>query len=215
MRRPLALIAAVVLVTATAPAPAAAQQYRARVDASAQAVSFRGLVSDSIAFASVVPAPSGGLETPDGHAVRCGAGDFCYFLRPGEALRGIPVTTTAHVVLWGFGVQGLTLRATGRLLADLGRDRVWPGTDPSAQLIEGYLEYQRSGVVARGGRQVVMSRLEPIGFDGGWLKVRWADAALELAGYGGWGLGQAAARHIQVSLEKCPHWRIFARQRSK
>ena len=213
MTRPSALIAAVVLVTATAPAPAAAQQYRARVDASAQAVSFRGLVSDSIAFASVVPAPSGGLETPDGHAVRCGAGEFCYFLRPGEALRGIPVTTTANVVLWGFGVQGLTLRATGRLLADLGRDQVWPRTDPSAQLIEGYLEYQRSPVVVRGGRQVVTSRLEPIGFDGGWLRIRADDASLEVVGYGGWGLGQAAALPaMSPALNPLDEWRPRDRQ---
>lgn len=204
-----ALITAFMVLTGTA--PAAAQNYRVRLDASSQAVSFRGLISDSIAVALVVPSANGGLETPDGRAVRCGAGDFCYFWRPGPELRGIPVTTSASVILWGLGVQGLTLRATGRLLADLGRDDVWPGTDPSGQLIEGYLAYERSPFVARAGRQLVMSRLEPIGFDGGWLKARWA--SLEFAGYGGWGLGQAAALSaLSPALNPLDEWRPRDRQ---
>src|SRR5688500_13988990 len=97
----------------------AAQSYRVRVDARAQAVSFRGLVSDSVLATDVVPAVGGGLESPDGHAVRCSAGAYCFFYRPGPVLHGIPVTTSASVILWGLGVPGLTLRATGRLLADI------------------------------------------------------------------------------------------------
>lgn len=211
MTRLCALIAAFILVTGTA--PAAAQNYRVRLDARAQTVSFLGLVSDSIAVALVVPSASGGLETPDGHAVRCGAGEYCFFWRPGPVLRGIPVTTSASVVLWGLGVEGLAFRATGRLVADLGRDQVWPGTDPSAQLIEGYLEYQRSMVVARAGRQLVATRLEPIGFDGGWLKARWDKASLEFTGYGGWGLGQAAAvSAASPALNPLDEWRPRDRQ---
>jgi hypothetical protein len=211
MTRLCALIATSILVMRTA--PAAAQNYRVRVDASSQAVSFRGLVSDSIAVALIVPSASGGFETPDGHAVRCGAGDYCFFLRPGPVLRGIPVTTSASMVLWGLGVQGLTVRATGRLLADLGRDHVWPGTDPSGQLIEGYLEYERPAVVARAGRQLVMSRLEPIGFDGGWLRARWDNPSLTVAGYSGWGLGQAAALSaLSPALNPLDEWRPRDRQ---
>ena len=211
MTRACALILAVVLATWTA--PGAAQSYRVRVDARAQAVSFRGLVSDSIAAALVVPAASGGLETPDGHAVRCGAGEYCFFSRPGAVLRGIPVTTSASVVLWGLGAAGLSVHATGRFVADVGRDQVWPGTNPSAQLIEGYLEYQRSSVVARAGRQLVASRLEPLGFDGGWLKVRWDDASLEFAGYSGWGLGQAVAVPApSPALNPLDEWRPRDRQ---
>ena len=211
MTRLCALIVAFILVTGTA--PAAAQNYRVRVDARAQTVSFRGLISDSIAVALVVPSASGGFETPDGHAVRCGAGEYCFFRRPGPVLRGIPVTTSASVVLWGLGVEGLAFRATGRLVADLGRDKVWPGTDPAAQLIEGYLEYQRSAFVAHAGRQLVASRLEPIGFDGGWLKVRWDNASLEFTGYSGWGLGQAAAvSAASPALNPLDEWRPRDRQ---
>jgi hypothetical protein len=195
------------------PGGGAAQGYRGRVDVRGQAVSFRGLVADSIPAASVVPASDGGFETPDGHAVRCGAGDYCFFFRPGPALRGIPVTTSASVILWGLGIEGLTLRGTGRLVADLGGDDVWPGTSPAAQLLEGYVEYQRTSLVARAGRQLVASRLEPLGFDGAWLKYGWDQAAVELTGYAGWGLGQAAALPVSSpSLNPLDEWRPRDRQ---
>jgi hypothetical protein len=206
------MVRATILLMATA-VSAAAQNYRARLDAGSQAVSFRELVSDSIAAASVVTTAGGGLETPDGNAVRCGAGNYCYFLRPGRELRGMPVSTSASVILWGLGVPGLTLRASGRVLADLGSDRVWPGTEPAAQLIEGYLEYQRAAAVARAGRQLLSSRLEHLGFDGGSVRVRWDKRALEFAGYGGWGLGQAAALAASnPALNPLDEWRPRDRQ---
>lgn len=211
MTRRLAGIALGLLAAWTA--PLVAQSYRARVDARAQAVSFRGLTFDSITAASAVPTPDGGFETPDGHALRCGAATYCFFTRPGPVLRGLPVTTSASVILWGLGVQGLTVRASGRLLADLGTDKVWPGTEPAAQLLEGYLEYQRAAIVARAGRQLVLSRLEPMGFDGAWLKWRWARTSLELTGYGGWGLGQAAALPVSSpALNPLDEWRPRDRQ---
>jgi hypothetical protein len=211
MKWPLALLAGVAL--AAFPARGGAQHFRVRMDARAQAVSFRGIESDSILAALVVPSPSGGRETPDGHAARCGAGPYCFFSRPGPVLRGVPVTTSASAVLWGLGVEGLALHATGRLVADLGRDEVWPGTEPLAQLIEGYLEYRRAAIVARAGRQLVSSRLEPIGFDGAWLRARWDRAALELTGYGGWGLGQAAVvPATSPALDPLDEWRPRDRQ---
>lgn len=189
-----------------------AQRYRVRIDARAQAVSFRGVVSDSILAAQAVPSPGGGLQTPDGHAVRCGAGAYCFFFRPGEELRAVPLTTSASVVAWGLGVPGLSVHATGRVLADVGDD-VWPGTDPSVQLVEGYLEYQRPLLSARAGRQLISSRLEPIGFDGGWLRLRWNAASLELTGYGGWGLAQASALPItNAALNPLDEWRPRDRQ---
>jgi len=204
-------IAAFMMLTGSA--PLAAQDYRIRLDASAQTVSFRGLVSDSIAVALAVPSANGGLETPDGHALRCGAGDYCFFFQSGPVLRAVPVTTSASLVMWGLGVEGLALHATGRLVGDLGRDKVWPGTIPSVQLIEGYLEYQRSVLIARAGRQLVVSRLEPVGFDGGWLRVRWDKASLDFTGYGGWGLGQSAAvSAASPALNPLDEWRPTNRQ---
>jgi len=211
MTRRCALIGASLLATWTA--SAAAQNYRVRVDARAQAVSFRGLTSDSILATSVVTSPSGGPETSDGFAVRCSGGDYCFFYRPGPELRGVPVTTSASVILWGLGVQGLTLHATGRLLADFGPDNVWPGTEPPVQFLEGFLEYQRGSLVARGGRQLVASRLEPMGFDGAWAKYRWNEASLELTAYGGAGLARAAALPVSSpALNPLDEWRPRERQ---
>ncbi|MEX2177135.1 MAG: hypothetical protein WD801_00400 [Gemmatimonadaceae bacterium] len=203
----------IVSLVVTGTAPVSAQNYRVRLDAGTQAVSFRGLVADSIAVGAVVPSTSGGLQTPDGYAVRCGAGEYCHYFRPGPELRGVPVTTSASMVMWGLGVPGLTLRATGRLLADLGRDRVWPGVEPAGQLIEGYFEYQRPAFTGRAGRQLLSSRLERLGFDGGWLGARWDKASLDFAAYGGWGLGQAAALPVtSPALNPLDEWRPRDRQ---
>jgi hypothetical protein len=206
-----ALVTLAAVLAASASRAAAAQDYRVRMDASAQAVSFRGVRLDSIATALVVPG-STGLETPEGHAVRCSGSPYCFFFRPGPALRAIPISTSASLVVWGLGVEGLAAHATGRLVADLGDD-VWPGTNPLAQLLEAYLEYQRASLRARAGRQLVASRLEPIGFDGGWLSARWNAASLEVAGYGGWGLGQASALPApSPSLNPLDEWRPRDRQ---
>ncbi len=193
--------------------PAAAQDYRLRIDARAQSVWFRGLTPDSVLASTVVTSSGGGLQTADGHAVRCGAGLYCFFFRPGPALRGIPVATTASATAWGLGVEGLSLRGTVRAIADLGGDDVWPGTEPNLQLIEGLLEFQRAALTARAGRQLVSSRLEGMGFDGGWLRYRFDRASLELTGYGGWGLGQAVAvSPLNPALNPLDEWRPRDRQ---
>lgn len=207
-RGALAMLASVSTATTVA-----AQDYRIRVDASAQTIAFRGVRLDSIASELVVPGVNGGPETPDGHAVRCSGGTYCFFFRPGPALRGLPVTTSASLVMWRLGVEGLSVRVAGRLVADVGRDDVFPATNPFAQLLEAHVEYQRSSLRARAGRQLVMSRLEPIGFDGGWARVRWDAASLEVTGYGGWGLGQATALPApSQALNPLDEWRPRDRQ---
>ena len=75
-----------------------------------------------------------------------------------------------------------------------GPDDVWPATEPTAQLIDGYVEYRRPSLIARGGRLLLASRLEPLGFDGASVEGRWREASIELGAYGGWGLGRAAVR---------------------
>ena len=210
MRR-LAAVAAGLLFLG--PTRGAAQGYRLRLDTRAQAVSYRGLTPDSVPVSEVVVGPTGGFVTTSGIAVRCTGGTFCFYFRPGPELQGVPVSATASLVLWGLGLPGLTLHATGRLVADLGEADAWPGADPTGQLLEGYLEYGRDWLTARGGRLLAISRLEPIGFDGAWLRVRWNDYDLEATGFGGWGLGQAAVVPITSPvLNPLDEWRPRERQ---
>jgi hypothetical protein len=193
-RLPLALAACLVFAPGVAPG----QRYRLRVDTRWQTAAYRGVTFDSIAVADTVSTPGGGPASPDGFAVQCRpGGSFCTFFRPGPTRRGGPVTSTADWTMWGFGVPGLSVRASARLGLDLGSTDVWPGTEPAVQLLEAYGEYARSNVTGRLGRQVVASRLGTTGFDG--AAVVWRPAAdrqrggLEVQSYLGWGLARGVA----------------------
>ena len=203
----LSLIAIVLASTASA------QDYRVRIDARAQSIWFRGLDADSIAIGDAVPSQSGGFETPDGFAVRCSGGSHCFYFRPGPERHGMPVAASASVSMWGLGVEGLSMRGSGRFIGDAAAGDVWPGTEPSLQLIEGLFQYQREALIARAGRQLLSSRLEAMGFDGGWLRYRLDGLSLELTGYGGWGLGQAAVVSApSPALNPLDEWRPRDRQ---
>lgn len=190
-RAPAALIAAALVPLA---AQAAAQGYRLTVDTRWQSAAYRGVMLDSIPITDTVMNPGSGPTSPDGFAVRCvGASPYCSFFRPGATLRGGPVTATADLAAWGLGVPGLSVRATGRLGFDLGATEGWPGTEPAAQLLEGYAEYAVPRATARLGRQTTASRLGTMGFDGAALVLRDARRGLEVQGYAGWGLVRGAA----------------------
>ncbi len=167
------------------------QGYRVRLESRIQAVSWRGLASGTIPREDAVAQPNGGFLTPEGHAAICGP-SLCTFFAPGPPLRGIPWVTHADLSLWGFGVSGLSVRVNGRWATDLGREAVWPGTEPSVQLVEGYLEYLRSGLTLRAGRQFLTGRLGAYGLDGARAAVRDSRRGLELIGYLGWGLARGA-----------------------
>ncbi len=176
---------------------ASAQGYRLRLDTRFQTVSFRGVTQDSIPAASAVIGSSGGFETADGFAVTCTPGStFCTFFRPGPRLASDPVVSSADLTVWGLGIAGLSIRGNARWGVDLGRDNLWPGTQPALQLLEGYAEYSTPSLTGRLGRQHVTGRFGWTGFDGATLAVRSPRLGLELTGYGGWGL----ARSIDVPI---------------
>ena len=180
---------------------ASAQSWRVRIDARAQAVSYRGLSADSIRIEDAVAGANGGFESQDGYAVQCSSPEWCYFYRPGASHDQLPMNIAANAVLWGLGVRGLTVHLTARLTGDAGEKAgQWPGTEPAGQLLEAYAEYARTSWIVRGGRLLMTSRLEPIGFDGAWGRYRWDRANVEVEGYGGWGLGQAAVVAVTSPL---------------
>jgi len=170
---------------------APAQGYRVRLDSRVQGVSWRGLRTGTIPRSDAIEQPNGGFLTPDGHAALCGE-SLCTFFAAGPVLRGVPWVTQADISIWGVGVQGLSLRANARWATDLGDRAIWPGTDPELQLVEGYLEYARSGLTARIGRQFLTGRLGAYGLDGARAAVRDAHRGIDLVGYLGWGLARGS-----------------------
>src|SRR5579885_227091 len=187
------LLAAGVMAGAV-PGALRAQGYRLRLDTRFQAAAYRGVTLDSIAVGDTVTGPGGGAYTPDGYAVNCVAGDaYCRFFRPGPAVHAAPVTATADLAAWGFGVAGLSVHATGRVAGDLGGGAAWPGSDAHVQLLEGYAEYAAERVTAQLGRQEVATRFGFTGFDGARVALRPGPRGLELTGYGGWGLARGIA----------------------
>lgn len=170
---------------------APAQGYRVRLDTRIQGVSWRGLSTGIISRSDAIQQPNGGFLTPDGHAALCGETQ-CTFFAAGPVLRGVPWVTQADISVWGIGLQGLSLRANARWATDLGDTATWPGSEPALQLIEGYLEYARSGLTARAGRQFLTGRLGAYGLDGARASLRDAKRGVELVGYLGWGLARGA-----------------------
>jgi len=195
------------------PAALGAQAFRARIDASTQRVTYRGLVADSIARALAVDDGSGSYFSPDGFRLRCSTDSQCYFFRPGALIRAMPAMASGALTAWGFGVPGLSLRASGRVATDFGADEAVPTIGPFAQLLEGYLEFQRKDLRLRGGRQLIASRLEPIGFDGAAASMRFPDRAAEVGAYAGWGLDRASILPVtDPALDPLDEWRPRRRQ---
>jgi hypothetical protein len=169
------------------------QGYRLRLDAGAQRASYRGVTPDSILASQAVTGSTGGFETPDGFAVRCSGGDYCFYFRPGPEITGGPMVSSADLTLWGLGLRGLSVKVNGRVGADMGDSDAWPGTDPAVQLIEAYAEYAHQMFKARGGRQLLANRLGIVGFDGGRITAPVARSGLEVEAYVGLGLARATA----------------------
>lgn len=192
MRRAAGVAWSVACLTLVGPSAAEAQGYRLRLDNRVQSVSWRGVIPGSMARADAIEQPDGGFLTPDGHAALCGPAR-CTFFTPGPILRGIPWVSHGDLSAWGFGVRGLSLRASGRWATDLGDGTTWPGTEPAVELVEGYLEYARERLTARVGRQFLTSRLGAYGLDGGHATVRDLLRGLELTAYAGWGLARGVS----------------------
>jgi len=147
-------VAAPLLFLAIAlPRAGSAQGYRLRIDTRAQAVAYRGVLLDSVPVGDTVTGPSGGPTTPDGYAVSCVPGfPYCSFFRPGLQQDARPITGNADLTVWGLGLPGLSIHAIARLAGSFGSADPWPGTEPTAQLLESYAQYAAERVTLQLGR---------------------------------------------------------------
>lgn len=173
-----------------------AQGYSLRLDSRIQRVDFRGVTEDSIAAGETVTGPTGGPVTGDGIAVSCEPSGTCRFFRPGPIVHAAPLSQSAALTAWGFGMAGLSLHAEGRLLTDLGSADAWPGTEPAAQLLEAFAEFASTPLTLRLGRQSMLMRLGAAGFDGARATARVGTTGLDVEAYAGWSLARASALPI-------------------
>jgi len=131
-------------------------------------------------------------------------------------VHAIPISTTADLTMWGFGVSGLRVRTVTRLTLDAsaaGGGDDWPGTQPAALLLEGYGEYASDRFTAQLGRQDVESRLGFTGFDGARVAIHDSRSRFEAGGYAGWGLARAIALPVtSAALNPLDEYRPQDRQ---
>jgi hypothetical protein len=208
--RALLLTAALSIV---AQGSAHAQGWRLRLDARGQSASYRGWRVDSIPVSDTVSGSTGGPETPDGYVANCEGGPMCSFWRPGETQHGLPVVLTADATLWGLGLPGLSARARTRFGADLASGSPWYGPDRTVELVEGYLDLDRTKYTLRAGRQIVNGRLGWWGIDGGRGWFRLPDAGLEFSAYAGWGLARSSNLTVtSVALNPLGDFQTSVRQ---
>ncbi|HET8634994.1 MAG TPA: hypothetical protein VFL88_12675 [Gemmatimonadales bacterium] len=172
------------------------QGYSLRLDSRVQRVDFRGITEDSIPEAETVAGPTGGPVTPAGVAVSCDPAGICRFFLAGPVLHAAPLSQSAALTAWGFGITGLSVHADGRLLTDLSSSDAWPGTEPALQLLQGYIEYSNTALTATLGRQAMFTRLGPTNFDGARVTLRAGSTGLEAEAWAGWGLARATALPI-------------------
>jgi hypothetical protein len=127
-------------------------------------------------------------RTPEGRVVLCEPGrEYCVFKRSGPRINTVPVTQDLQVTAWGFG-EGLSVHADVRGRGAGGSaPELWPRAGDRFDVLSGYLQYDRSRITARLGRQFVSNGMGVYNFDGAMLQARpWRGVTVD--GWGGWSL---------------------------
>lgn len=168
-----------------APHAARGQGYTAEVAVRASHIELRGLERDSLPDDQV---PGEGLARAleDGTIVTCTPGDFCRWYPSGPVQGVALVTQDVRISAWP-GIQGLAahVHARGRY----GSDGFWPRSDQEAELVYGYVSYERGDVRARAGRQFRVNGLGYYNFDGASVLWKRFDP-IRVDVYGGWSLAR-------------------------
>ena len=148
----------------------------------AQSIDLRPLREDSVLVGDV---PGEGVyrTTAAGQVVRCLEGaSFCRYFTSGARASATPLTQDLSVAAWGLG-EGISFHSQGRFRSSLGGDRtLWPRQGDRFDLIDAYLEVERSRYRARLGRLWSVNSLGAYNFDGGALTLRRWGGSLEAFG---------------------------------
>lgn len=173
-----------------------AQGYVIQGSSWAQFLDMRPLVSDSVPIAATDSVSTVLRRTPNGVLTTCAAGDaYCYFYRSAPRASLTAVMQDLDVTAWGLR-PGLSIHAQlrGRAAGGDARD-LWPQANQRFDVLAAYLEYDRSAVQARLGRQWVTSPLGVFNFDGAAVTLR-PLSMLGVSAYGGGTLIQGLDRPL-------------------
>ena len=181
--------AAVLAAAAVFVAPLHGQGVRITGTTITRYVEVRPLVTDSVPLDSTRGTGIVREAVSRGVAVQCAPGELhCRYLRSAdESASTMSLIQDLEASAWGFGA-GIRAYAhlRGRAANDAGGD-LWPQADDPLDVLDAYLEIDRTRFRARAGRQWRTSGLGYYNFDGASLLVRPMDA-VSVDAYGGWSL---------------------------
>jgi hypothetical protein len=146
------------------PCAVAAQGVRGTATTTGRVIEFRPLTTDTI-DPSLLETDTDGTVRLDGRAIDCRPDIPCILYRPSSREAGSTISQDVRLTAWGFGVTGLSATAFMRLRAN-GGDVVWPRADDAFDAMLAYVEWDRSPVRVRLGRQQVMGGLGFSSYDG-------------------------------------------------
>ncbi len=170
-------------LTAILSTPLAGQGVRGTVQFLGRTIEMRPLLQDTVSL-DLVEEDENGRLTFDGKPVYCVGGPTCDYWRSLPTQTAAVLSADVSVTAWGLGVQGLSATTVFRVRGDTDSDFVWPQSQRTFDAMLGYLQYVRSGLRIRAGRQRTLSGLGFSGFDGldaMWEPLDW----LRVEGYGG------------------------------
>ncbi len=153
-----------------------------------QSIDLRPLREDSVRIADAI---GDGIyrTTAAGQLVRCVESQpYCRFNTSGARSTTTPLLQDLSIAAWGLG-EGVSFHAQGRARSSLGGNvALWPRSGDRFDLIDAYVELDRSRLRARLGRLWALNGLGAYSFDGASVLLRRGSASLE--GYGGRALVQ-------------------------
>ncbi|OYV68677.1 MAG: hypothetical protein B7Z72_08050, partial [Gemmatimonadetes bacterium 21-71-4] len=185
---------------AVAAAGAGAQGAVIQGSSSIQLLDMRPLVTDSVPFAATDSISVVLRSTPNGVVTTCVTGDpYCYFYRSASRANLVALMQNLDVTAWGLR-PGLSVHAQLRARTAEGDARdLWPQATQTFDVLDAYVEYDRSPWNARLGRQWVTSALGVFNFDGAAVTVHPLDE-IGINVYGGGTLVQGLDRPLDAAV---------------
>ena len=141
------------------------QSLRGRATSTLRYVGLEPLALDTFAFSSAEPRPDGSYQV-QGRDVTCTGEIRCTAYRLGGRAHALAATQDIRFTAWGLGIEGLSVSTYLRGRHQLDGAYAWPRADDAFDALLAYVQWNRTGLRLRVGRQETLSRLGFASFDG-------------------------------------------------